>query len=447
MKNTHYILFVLSLFLGFSSCHYLDIEPIGQVIPHKTTEYRDLLTEGYFQFPSNDSKAYVGVISDEVKTLTTYLTSNYSTELPKNLVWQYTNDMFEYPYTKFYTAIFQANAVISGIMDAEHNAKEPAEQILGEAYALRAYSHFCLVNLYGKPYATATTDKGIPIASTIDIDQKFFPASVAEVYKFILSDIENAEKLMTVEKQENVQLNYRFSLNALQAFKARVMLYMGRWQEAYDEATSVLSKYTLVNLNKITNNMYPWVAGSPEAILALERPFSGANGDLRSAAVISDEIYAYFSTNDARTTYFIFDSRPKYGYKLKERYASDRISIHASEMYLIAAEAAAHLDNMLDKAKEYLNSLQAMRFKTNFIANQKAKIDAMDKDAIIREIAEERARELIGEGHRWFDLRRTTRPAITKTYDEITYTLEKDDPRYTLPFPKEAVMNNPNLNN
>ena len=59
---------------------------------------------------------------------------------------------------------------------------------------------------------------------------------------------------------------------------------------------------------------------------------------------------------------------------------------------------------------------------------------------------DERARELIGEGHRWMDLRRTTRPAIVKTYKDRTYTLNANDARYTLPFPQSAIDSNPELN-
>ena len=48
MKKTAYILL---LALGLASCNYLEIEPVGKVIPHKTSEFRALLTEGYFRFP------------------------------------------------------------------------------------------------------------------------------------------------------------------------------------------------------------------------------------------------------------------------------------------------------------------------------------------------------------------------------------------------------------
>ena len=47
MRKNAYILLAA---LGLASCNYLEIEPVGKVIPHKTSEYRALLTEGYSRF-------------------------------------------------------------------------------------------------------------------------------------------------------------------------------------------------------------------------------------------------------------------------------------------------------------------------------------------------------------------------------------------------------------
>lgn len=73
--------------------------------------------------------------------------------------------MWEYPYQYYYRAAFQANAVIDGVADADDDSSEDKRQILGEAYAMRAYAHFDLVNLYGKPYdpQTASTDRAYPV--------------------------------------------------------------------------------------------------------------------------------------------------------------------------------------------------------------------------------------------------------------------------------------------
>ncbi len=71
----------------------------------------------------------------------------------------------------------------------------------------------------------------------------------------------------------------------------------------------------------------------------------------------------------------------------------------------------------------------------------------MTQDELITEILDERERELAIEGHRWFDLRRTTRPRIQTILGGKQYILEQDDARYTLTIPKEAISANPGLNN
>ena len=452
MRKSAYILLAA---VGMTACNYLEIEPVGQVIPHKTSEFRALLTTGYYAYPFGEAQVYTCLLSDEVGMLnaSAFLNASDAVPLGYNYTWQYGSQMREYPYQYFYQSIFYANAVIENIRDADvHDAGEPLEQILGEAYALRAYNHFQLVNLYGRPYNpdTAGTDRGIALSEHLDIEQKSRPTTVAAVYECILGDIAEAEQLISLEKQPDETRNYRFSLNAVRAFKARVLLYMQQWQQAYDTAAALIPEYALTDLNTATEETaLPWQAASSVTILAMDRPFSG---DLKDACIIAEPILNLFDeTNDCRRSYLKEintdddSGNPillRYGVK---RYSSDRSSIRAAELYLIAAEAGSYLPEQLEAARKYLADLGAARLKPEALEARRAEIEAMTAEELRNEVADERAREFLMEGHRWLDLRRTTRPAITKTYDGSSYTLNANDSRYTLPFPQSAIAGNPDL--
>ena len=169
-------------------------------------------------------------------------------------------------------------------------------------------------------------------------------------------------------------------------------------------------------------------------------------------ALLSESLLALFDpTNDCRRTYLkeIKSGEGESalsGYGV-DRSSSDRISIRVAEMYLIAAEAGSYLPSELGQARNLLLELQSKRMKNEAMEAQRARVEAMDAEALRQEVADERAREFPLEGHRWFDLRRTTRPAITHRYEGSSYTLQAGDSRYTLPFPQSAVNSNPDLNN
>ena len=61
VRNFKYI-FIVLLFL--TSCSYIDVEPVGKVIPDEISEYRALLTTAYSTYPAY--RRTLMVRSDEV---------------------------------------------------------------------------------------------------------------------------------------------------------------------------------------------------------------------------------------------------------------------------------------------------------------------------------------------------------------------------------------------
>ena len=439
MKNIKYI--YLLLILSIISCDdYLDIEPVGQVIPKSVDEYRSFLTSAY-----STAKDY--------KVLTTYRTDELMLEddalgvehYEDVFIWNDLNPsplVSSFPYASLYNTIFYTNHIIENSLIIEGNSVEK-DQLVGEAHALRAMQYFELVNLYGKTFnaSSASADLGVPITTVYDSEREYPVQSVQKVYDLILSDIEKAEDLLNVDKQVT-GLNYRFSMVAIKSFRSRVYLFQNEWQKAIDLANEALAiKSDLQDLNTEIS-MLASEYNSVESILALE---TVASFDLANNANISNDlINAYDEVNDLRfEIYFNENTDGSFNTK-KSADSKFKSSYRTSELYLTIAEANAQL-NKLDLAKQKLIEFTKNRYTLVGWEAYKLIVEPMTKDVLISEILEERRREFAIEGHRWNDLRRTTQQKLTKTFGGEIYTLNQGDERYVIPFPKDAVINNPNL--
>ena len=124
---------------------------------------------------------------------------------------------------------------------------------------------------------------------------------------------------------------------------------------------------------------------------------------------------------------------------------SSNFLLRTPEAYLTLAEAAAYSGDE-DTARQNLKTFLTTRM------NGSVTVDEAGEE-LIALIRDERAREFLLEGHRWFDLRRYT---VCEPYpwskviehghvyiadyevDYIDYyRLEKNDDAYTLPIPRE----------
>lgn len=439
MKKTLYSALVLCATF-FSSCNYLDVTPVGKVIPEYTEDFRALMTSSYQKVPPY--KKLVTLRTDEL-LLPTEWDWSYDTYFDL-CIW---NDATpnpkatNYHYDEFYNSIFYANHVIEEQSKIKDDGSEPIAQVVAEAYAMRAYLHFTLVNIYGQPYSTETANsKSIPLSLKIDIDQQFPRALLSDVYAQINSDIAEAESRMQKQTQP-APINYRFSKESLQALKARVALYQRNWELALTAAQSVLSvRPALEDLNDQSSKA-PYHFESKEAILAL---VEFVDMDIQDYQPITEELASKYNKEEDKR-FGLYFKKSSGAYKVaKGARGPEKSEIRTGELYLIAAEAAAQL-NKDEQAKEYLLALTQKRLTPEFFTTESARVKALGHDGLIAEIADERQRELAVEGHRWFDLRRTTRPRIVKSSMTTEYVLEQNDPKYTVRFPKSAVANNPLL--
>ncbi len=434
------ILGVVLLALSISSCKkYLDVQPVGKVIPTTVDDFRSLMTSAYSTFPRH--KALLAFRSDE---LTLDESSQDFPAIKDIYTWKDVNQdglTAPFPYIEFYKSIFYTNEVIADV-EAKAGVSAATAQLKAEAYLLRAYAHFELLNMYAKPYnkATAATDKGIPVVTSIDIEQKFPQASVEEVYNQIFSDLANGTRLLNVDKWDSGK-NYRFGKRAALALYARIYEFRGEWENALKAAEAVLALGSDLEDLNAAGSLLPNNYLSKENILSLEDVM---NARTSNASTISAHLLSiYDQNNDLRFGKYFGKSGPDY-VSVKGNSDALKITFRNGEMYLISAEAALQTGNK-DLAVTRLNALKAKRLKPAYYQTEQTRIAGLSNTDLLSEIIAERERELALEGHRWYDLRRYGQPGITHTVDGTDYVLQKNDPRYTLRFPKEAIANNPNL--
>ena len=435
MKLRNIILFILTA-VALTSCDdFLDITPTGKVIAKTGEEYRALLTYEYKYFSKD---RYMTTLRTDELLMDKKKSS--STDLDAYLdLWRWKDDNPSPTTSYFSWRGYYHNYVIEHRDEITDATRDEVNQLVGESYMLRAYCHFLLVNLYAEPYTHCqpTTTRGVPMQLVADVNAIPGSSSVEAIYQQVLADIDEAEKYLNVETWEE-GTNYRFNKISAQAFRARTYLYMGEWQKALTAAKAVIDAHgELVDMNSSTTlpNSYK----SVESIVALEK-FSS---NLFTAIDMPDPNFLnLYRTGDQRRTKF-YKRVTSSTYSLQKGGDDEfSCSFRSAEAYLTAAECAARLGNTTE-AIDFMKPLLQKRLNATALQEELDLITPMTADLLIQEILDERARELAFEGHRWYDLRRTTRPALIRTYDDETFTLTPE--KYTMRFPTEAVEANPEI--
>lgn len=439
-KKIYIALMFAGSFFITSCSNFLDIQPTGKVIPNSLEEYRALMTTVYSE--SLTDRGLCDMRTGDITVRNDEYDQNNYRDIER-WVPNYTSGT-EFGWISYYENIYYSNAIINKKDEITQGSQEDIDQLVGEAYFMRGYMHFLLVNLYGQPYTKegAPATKAVPLKLTLDLEEVPTRNTVGQIYLSILSDIGNAHKLINKEQWET-GYNYRFTTIAIDAFESRVHLYMGEWQKAYDAAERVIAKKSTLEDYNSADFQLPTLYTSVESISAYENVYSSTS---ITASQATETFVQMFQDGDLRLAKYIgpINADGNYPIKKNEGISKYKCSFRTSELYLNSAEAAARL-NQLPEARNRLLQLMEKRYTPAAYEQKETEVNNMNQADLITEILNERARELAFEGHRWFDLRRTTRPEIKKVFNEQTIVLQQDDVRYTLQIPLSATSANPNL--
>jgi hypothetical protein len=332
-----------------------------------------------------------------------------------------------------YTYISQCNDAIIGLTGNRSITPTLRDQLLGEAYFLRTFSYFYLVNLFGDVPLIVSTDYTNNIKTP--------RTAISEVYDQMIADLTESQSFLSdtyATTPDFPTARVRVNRLAAKALLARIYLYREQWAEADAVATDVIESgiYQLE-----TDLQQTFRYNSKEAILQfmpVALAYNTAEGGFfvplvpngRPAFTLSDSLLKYLEPGDLRQgwirTVTVTGKQYRSPYKFKQNTATSpreeyNMVLRLAEQYCIRAEARARLNRL----PEAVNDLNAIRKRAGLkdlptISTQNQVLAAVEQECRIEFFAE--------WGHRWFDLKRWPARAINgkKRIDEVMSALRPD---------------------
>lgn len=397
---------------------------------------------GDWEIHNGGISVFTGLSADELINKDIYSQTSQSPFYTNSLLPN--NDVVSTFWANAYSSLYTVNAALDGIAASDGISIDLKNRLTAELKTVRAFYYFNLVNLYG----------GVPLVTDVNfrVNMQLPRATPDTVYKFIVSDLEEARKDLTSDYPSYGRS--RPNLFTATALLAKVELYLGHWQEAADFAGEVINS-EIYSLEPDPNNVF--LDGSTEAIWQL--PCNRVYGTLQSAEgallipydttvippfVFTPSLLNAFESGDLRKEDWIDSIEVDgqtffYPYKYKNGSAGtpttveDYMIFRLSEQYLIRAEARAQLNQFNDA----LDDVNMIRERAGL-----QDLSFSDQTTLFKAIQQERRVEFFTEwGNRWYDLKRTNN--ADNILGAIKPSWQSYDTLY--PIPLSQIQSNPAL--
>jgi starch-binding outer membrane protein, SusD/RagB family len=358
-----------------------------------------------------------------------------------------------------YEIISRVNNLLKFIDSYETGETEGEAKIIkAQAFAIRAHAHFDLLRYFAPTYDRNSTELGIPYVTTFDPLKPFgfLPPrnTIKDNYDSIYSDLNKA--LISFREGGNTanndSRNYLDS-TVVYAMRARVNYYASLWDASIEDATVALTLRPLTDAagyvaafsadgeSAPSTEVY-WAIPS-DGTLTPGGATNGSGPNYRISTPLSDILLsqggAYVDPGITRFNRIGIGDFPR---TLCRKYAGIKSFkvFRAGEMMLIRAEAKQRTGDAT--ALDDLNELRTNRDVENGSESGGALLDA---------ILLQRRVELLSEGHRWFDIKKTTR-SINRTEcgtagasTSNVCTVVPTSRSWAFPIPFNDLKVNPNL--
>ena len=336
-----------------------------------------------------------------------YYTFNFTKDTAPSTFWSYPYEM-----------IGLCNIILEKIDNVDTKEEDLRDYYKGQALALRGMLLFDLTKFYGYPYKKDNgASLGVPVVvSPLDKEAKPKRNTVAECYAQVIADLKAAVAAMDNDEGKAFHKGH-ISLFGAQTLLSRVYLYHGDDAEALAMAEKAIKGAEAKGYKLWTNAEYAtaWANDASngtkgEVLFEIvnttdDSPGKESLGRLHSPSGYKDicltsSFYALLNEDpaDVRLQLLEYSSKRAFVKKYQPQDGEDIMDaniplIRLSEAYLNAAEAAVKTGDNVSAAK-YLNAIVSR-------ANPDNSVDG--STVSLSRVMTERRKELVGEGHRFFD--------------------------------------------
>lgn len=464
--------------LTLASCNdYLNIKPKGITIPEYFDDYAKLLNHKSLMSTEDNYPVY---LTDDI------LLGGDEVEFGNiNKVNEHIRNMYTFAhgavfsagaadpfYENAYKRLYTLNTVINNAGSCKDGSKEQTGSLIAEAKMSRAFEYFSLVNAYARFYDknTASSDLGVPLVTSEDINKAYRRESVQAVYDLIIQDVKDAGPFLP----EYPATRFNASKQLLYAFQTKLYLYLGEYAQALEAAGKVdIEKLEFIDYKRYSINPVKqgamgkiWDEYTQESFPDPEDNIEGIYTKSGNMVSLSRNVYASESLKetyrkdlpegavDQRRALFFSDDeyqlyKNKYlfpGKTMYTAYVSLNCGLGTPEFYLLYAEAAIR-NNDIDKGIELINTLRDNRI----IGNVHFVSDGMSKERAMEILMDERRRELAFTGaFRLFDMKRFMAEGlytrdIVHMVDGKEARIPAGDNRLIIPIPPKVLSQNPGI--
>ena len=368
-------------------------------------------------------------------------------------------------YDTFYRTIDQVNRCIQripGIADTEFTSPNLKNNLIGEAYFLRAFNYFYMARIWGDIPLVLNSGN---IIDAVDLTR----TSQTEILDQCIKDLTTAISLLSWEYPAANNRAVRANKGAAYALLAHLYAWKGDYANCNITAGSLLNQNYYEYVDR--NNFLDIFAGkSTEGIFEIsqsevnEGTLSGISAFTLKAPYLSTRTEnAFFTLNNSTLTRLYNgnadDLRFSKGFALLG--TTDPICIKYSNISYINGQNVvtpvahnniiifrlADLKLLKAEALAALNEFPAARILLNEVRQKSGLNNWTGTDAnLFAGIIDERGRELFLEGHRYYDLIRLARKTGTLQFGESKMTkTDFDNGKYYWPLDPALMYINKKL--